>query len=148
MNKMDDRLGYAFARHRHAHHRYIHPRMKALGVFRGQPSVLLTIADLPGVSQVELARRVHVQPPTLARTIDRMEEAKFVTRESDPDDHRVNRVTLTDLGREIVIKLRAVHDSEHREVFSVLSPAEQEQLCSLIDRVTDRYELIIEESGQ
>jgi MarR family transcriptional regulator, organic hydroperoxide resistance regulator len=146
MNEMGDRLGHALARHRHVHHRYIQPRVKALGVFRGQPPVLLTIAEQPGISQVELARCVHVQPPTLARTIDRIEEANFVTRTSDPDDHRINRISLTDHGRETVKQLRVVHDAEHREIFSVLTVTEQEQLCSLLDRITERYESIIEET--
>ena len=139
-------LGHALGRHRHAHHRYIQPRVKALGVFRGQPPVLLTIAEHPGISQVELARSVHVQLPTLARTIDRMAEAGFVSRESDPDDHRINRLSLTAQGKEIVKQLSVVHDVEHRDVFSVLSVAEQKQLCSLLDRITERYESIIEET--
>ena len=144
MDQINDFLGLSLARHRHAHHLYVHPKMRALGIFRGQPPVLLKLLECPGISQVDLARHIHVQPPTLARTLTRLQETGLVTREVDPDDHRVNRLSLTAKGGEIVERLKAVLDAERREIFSVLSTEEQQQLCSLIDRISDRYESKLE----
>ena len=144
MDQIIDFLGLALARHRHAHHLYIHPKMRKLGVFRGQPSVLFKLSGSPGISQVDLARHIHVQPPTLARTLTRLQETGLAAREVDPDDHRINRLSLTAKGKEIVKKLKAIHDAERREIFSVLSAEEQQQLHSLINRISERYESKIE----
>ena len=144
MDQISDFLNLSLARHRHAHHLYIHPKMRALGIFRGQPFVLLKLSECPGISQVDLARHIHVQPPTLARTLTRLQEAGLVAREVDPHDRRVNRLSLTAKGEKVVKKLEAVHVAERREIFSVLSAGEQQQLCSLLDRISDRYESKLE----
>jgi MarR family transcriptional regulator, organic hydroperoxide resistance regulator len=148
MDEIANCVGPALGRHQHAHHRYIHPKMRALGIFRGQSFVLFKLLEFPGVSQVDLARHVHVQPPTLARTLTRLQETGFVAREVDPEDHRINRLSLTDQGETVVEKLKAVRDMEKREVFSVLSAKEQKQLCSLLDRISDRYESMVAESKE
>ena len=148
MDQINDFLGLSLARHQHAHHLYIHPKMRTLGIFRGQPFVLFKLFECPGISQVDLARHIHVQPPTLARTLTRMQETGLVSRKVDPDDHRVNRLSLTAKGEGIVEKLQVVRDAERREIFSVLSAEEQQQLCSLIDRISDRYESQLEGSEE
>jgi DNA-binding MarR family transcriptional regulator len=132
-------LGLLLARLRHLQHRYTRPALSGLGVFRGQPRVLFAVGDNPGISQVELTKIVHVQPPTATRMIDRMVQAGFLTRQADPNDHRANRVFLTDRGKRVLITLRQIHEREEDEIFSVLSADEKEQFRSLIRRLSDRY---------
>ena len=56
----------------------------------------------------ELAARLHVQPATITKMIQRMEKAGFVERRSDPEDQRVSRVYLTDVGRSIRNEVKRV----------------------------------------
>ena len=114
-------LGAVIARFRHLQHRYLHPQLKSLGVFRGQPGVLHALEESPGLSQSDLTRRIHVRAPTATRMIERMAEAGLIERVADRSDHRVNRLFLTDRGLEVSRRLQEVHDRERDEVFSILS---------------------------
>jgi DNA-binding MarR family transcriptional regulator len=50
-------------------------------------------------SQRELADRLSVTPRTVTALVDGLESTGFVTRERDPTDRRVARVTMTPQGR-------------------------------------------------
>ena len=43
--------------------------------------------------------RVHFEPPTVSKMLDRMEKASLVERRRDPEDARLSRVYLTDRSR-------------------------------------------------
>jgi DNA-binding MarR family transcriptional regulator len=74
-------------------------RLQRHGVSIGQWAVLLFLYQRDGQSQAELSRRVAIEPPTLVRTLDRMERDKFVERRPDARDARVTRVHLTEKAR-------------------------------------------------
>jgi DNA-binding MarR family transcriptional regulator len=61
--------------------------------------IVLHLLDSGNLSQSELAARARVQAQTMSRTIDRLERAGFVSRESDAADRRRRVVTRTDAGR-------------------------------------------------
>ncbi|MGD8398367.1 MAG: MarR family transcriptional regulator [Anaerolineae bacterium] len=79
-------------------HARIHTLLESLGLYRGQPSVLGALWAQEGLMHTELARRLHVQPATITKMLQRMEKAGFVERRPDPDDHRVSRVYLPGAG--------------------------------------------------
>ena len=59
----------------HALRRAFDRRAAALGVTRAQWKVLFRLTRTPGVRQVELADMLDVEPITLSRIVDRLEEA-------------------------------------------------------------------------
>ena len=65
---------------------------------------LHTIADRPA-SQRDIAKASRVTDQTISRTIDRLERAGYVTRETDPLDERRKRVAITEPGRAIYRRL-------------------------------------------
>lgn len=88
--------------------------LRADGVGIGQWAVLLFLWSRDGKSQAELARVVAIEPPTMARTIDRMVRDGLVSRVADPRDGRLSRIYLTDRGRalrdQLVPKAVAVNE--------------------------------------
>ena len=75
-----------------------------LGVTRAQWKVLFRLTRTPGLRQVELAEMLELEPITLCRIVDRLEEARLVERVRDPDDRRAWRLHVTakdeaDFGR-------------------------------------------------
>jgi MarR family transcriptional regulator for hemolysin len=58
-------------------------------------------------TQLELARSLGIEGPTLTRHLDGMERAGLVQRRRDPDDRRAVQVELTDGGRALHGRLRA-----------------------------------------
>ena len=83
----------------------------------GQVPVLLELSQSGGLSQIELSRRLHVRPPTVAVMLQRMEKADLICRRQDERDQRVTRVYLTEKGREV-----------HRDVQRMIETIDRESL--------------------
>lgn len=70
-------------------------------------AVLLNHGDLP---MGELAALEKVQPPSMTRIVNGLEERALVTRRPDPHDRRSARVSLTEDGRQILLANRRRRD--------------------------------------
>jgi len=57
-------------------------------------------------TQADLALAVGVRQPTLTHHLDAMERAGLVSREREDGNRRVQRVTVTECGREVFLRLR------------------------------------------
>jgi MarR family transcriptional regulator for hemolysin len=79
-----------------------------LGVTRAQWKVLFRLTRTPGLRQVELADMLELEPITLCRIVDRLEEAGIVERSRDPDDRRAWRLHVTARAQPLVEKLKGV----------------------------------------
>jgi MarR family transcriptional regulator for hemolysin len=79
-----------------------------LGVTRAQWKVLFKLTRAPGLKQVELADMLDLEPITLCRIVDRLEEAGLVERTRDPEDRRAWRLHVTPKAQPLVRKLQAV----------------------------------------
>ena len=79
-----------------------------LGVTRAQWKVLFKLTRTPGLRQVELADMLDLEPITLCRILDRLEEAGLVERTRDPADRRAWRLHVTAKAQPLIEKLQAV----------------------------------------
>jgi MarR family transcriptional regulator for hemolysin len=79
-----------------------------LGVTRAQWKVLFKLTRTPGLRQVELADMLDLEPITLCRIVDRLEEAGLVERVRDAEDRRAWRLHVTASAQPLVDKLQAV----------------------------------------
>lgn len=95
---IEESLGYLVNRAARGMAGELAAQLRPFGVGIGQWAVLMFLWAHDGMTQAELARRVAIEPPTLARTIDRMVRDGLVTRVPDPLDRRVSRVKLTPHG--------------------------------------------------
>lgn len=89
-------------------HRYSvinYKKIMEIGVHPGQIPILKKIYEQEGVSQRELAKMLHIKPPTVTVTIKRLEKAELVYRSGDKADMRVSRIYLTEKGKSITGEL-------------------------------------------
>ncbi len=110
-------------------------RAKTLGLTRAQWQALVFLRRQEGVSQAGLAEALDLEPITVARLIDRMEEAGWVERRADSSDRRVHRLYITEPARPVMARLEAVSNELREEAFIGLSEAERDQLLDLLTRV-------------
>jgi DNA-binding MarR family transcriptional regulator len=89
-----------------------------LGVTRAQWKVLFRLTRTPGLRQVELADQLELEPITLCRIVDRLEEAGLVERTRDPDDRRAWRLHVTAEAQPLIEKLKKVGDELIRQAFA------------------------------
>jgi DNA-binding MarR family transcriptional regulator len=88
-------------------------------------SVLLNSGDqLMG----ELAAQEKVQPPSMTRIVNGLEERGLVARRVHPQDKRQSVVTLTDSGRQVLLANRRRRDQWLAKRLAELSPEEREIL--------------------
>jgi DNA-binding MarR family transcriptional regulator len=76
----------------------------------------------------ELATRERVQPPSMTRIVNSLEERGYVVRRPDPRDHRQCLVALTESGRQVLLANRRRRDEWLAVRIAGLDPAEREAL--------------------
>ena len=97
-----------------------------LGVTRAQWKVLFKLTRKPGLRQVELADLLDLEPITLCRIVDRLEEAGLVERSRDPEDRRAWKLHVTAKAQPLIEKLHAVGAELVDQAFGGLDPKEIE----------------------
>ena len=113
----------------------------AVGVTRAQWMVLSRLSRLgDGLRQVDLAEGLDVEPITLCRMIDRLEDAGLVERRRDEQDRRAWRIHLTPKALPIIEELRALGDDLHGQALAGISPEECEQFLGLLARLRNNIE--------
>lgn len=115
-----DRDYQALARFRHAlrvFQRFSEQAARDAGITPAQHQLLLAVrghaGDRPPVVR-ELAEALQLRHHSVVELIDRAHAAGLVRRRADPDDHRRQRVELTDAGLAVLERLSKVHRDELR----------------------------------
>src|SRR4051795_4214746 len=108
-----------------------------MGVTRAQWKVLFKLTRRPGLRQIELADMLDVEPITLSRIVDRLEEAGLVERVADPADRRAWRLHITARAQPLIEKLRAVADEMTAEAFAGIDPTHIEITRQVLGRVRE-----------
>lgn len=121
----------------HALRKAFDRRAAGMGVTRAQWKVLFRLTRQPGLRQIELADLLDIEPITLSRIVDRLEEAGLVERVADPADRRAWRLHVTASAQPLVEKLRAVADEMISEAFAGIDPAEIEITRKVLARARE-----------
>ena len=126
---------------------YIDHRAKARGTTRAQWIVLFRLRDQEGLSQVDLADVLELQPISLVRLLDRLVEHGLLERRHDPKDRRANRLFLTPRGRQLVDDLDSLRNAIATDVLQdVPAGALQTSLGTLHD-IKERIKKLTEPPG-
>ena len=136
MGAMED-LPFEIAETAHALRKAFDRRASALGVTRAQWKVLFRLTRFPGLRQVELADMLDVEPITLCRIVDRLEEAELVERQRDPEDRRAWRLHVTDKAKPLVERLKSLGSELVDEAFADIDRSELDQVRSVLARVRE-----------
>ena len=119
----------------HLHHSRARQLFDELGLYRGQPPLLLALWEAEGLTQSELAERMQIAPATLTRMIQRMERAGFLRRQNDPIDQRVSRVYLTEAGHAIQSQVEQTLQRMEDETFAGFTGEERPLLEGYLRRM-------------
>ena len=130
-------LPFEIAETAHALRKSFDRRAVGMGVTRAQWKVLFRLSRRPGLRQIELADMLDIEPITLSRIIDRLEEAGLVERVADPADRRAWRLHVTAQAQPLVVKLRAVADEMIADAFAGIDPKEIEITRAVLGRVRE-----------
>ncbi|WP_300974762.1 MarR family winged helix-turn-helix transcriptional regulator [Sphingomonas sp. LHG3406-1] len=130
-----EQLAWEIGETSHALRRAFDRRAAELGITRAQWRVLAHLDHQPGQRQVELADRMDIEPITLCRIVDKLEEAKLVERRRDPEDRRAWRLHLCESALPLVERLHALAADFSADVFGNLEPADLEKARTLLAQI-------------
>ena len=136
-------LPFEIAETAHALRKAFDRRACGLGVTRAQWKVLFRLERQPGLRQIELADMLDIEPITLSRIVDRLEEAELVERVADPADRRAWRLHVTAKARPLVEKLRAVADEMIADAFAGIDPKEIAITRQVLGRVRENASRVV-----
>jgi DNA-binding MarR family transcriptional regulator len=97
-----------------------------------EAAVLARLGQGP-ITPGQLAKAEHVRPPSMTRTIERLEERGYVRREPDPQDGRQILVFRTAAGDEFVLQSRELRTAWLAAHFDKLDPADQAVLRGAVE---------------
>lgn len=84
------------------------------------------------MTQSALATDLDLTRVAIGNLLDRMENAGFVERRSDPNDRRSRRVHLTRPGQQIVVKIRASVDRLEPDLLASISDEQLNQAAETL----------------
>lgn len=126
-------------------------RVAFLGATRAQWRVLKWLAHTGGnLRQVELADALDVEPISLCRMIDRLEEAGLVERRRDEADRRAWRIHLTEKAAPIVAELDAISAAFNTDILTGVPEADRNaarRVFAAIRENLGRYEQGLEQTS-
>lgn len=112
----------------------------ALAVVGGSTSTWLVLSSLknaPHRTQGELAEAVGVRQPTLSHHLDGLERAGLVTRQRDTGNRRVQRVTVTDAGEQLFLRMRRAAAAFDGRLKAGLDDEEVDELRRLLAQLVE-----------
>jgi DNA-binding MarR family transcriptional regulator len=116
-NSFQDTLSYLLVQTIKAHRDYADELLSQIGLYTGQELVLMKLGESDGATQTELAEMFCVQPATMTKKLQRMEQAGWIERHTDAEDARISRVYLKAAGEALLADIdRIWADLEARTI--------------------------------
>jgi len=110
-------------------------RAKCLGLSRAQCQLLAYLVYHEGINQTGLAELLEIEPISLARLIDRMEQSGWVERRPDPNDRRAWQLFIAEKAKPVFTKMVEIGKAVRAEALDGLTTTEREQIMELLLRV-------------
>jgi DNA-binding MarR family transcriptional regulator len=110
-------------------------RLLAHGFYAGQDQIMVSLDAEDGQTPGQLAMRIGVRPPTITKTINRLQAQGFLEKKASETDARQAHVFLTEAGREAIRAIQKSLRKTEKQALKGLDKKEQKTLAKLLSRV-------------
>ncbi|MBS2963274.1 MarR family transcriptional regulator [Actinocrinis puniceicyclus] len=145
MTAVDDRLGHMVKSLEQELSGAKDAALRPMGLTVPQYSALLVIADTPGISGAELARRCLVTPQTMTTVLGNLTVKGLIERRTVPGQGRAMETTITAAGKRLLGRA----DKKILEVEELLngqlSKADQQSLRKLLEKCRSAFAIVTEQ---
>lgn len=122
--------------------------MSAHKYTRSHAIIIFTLWDkTDGCTQNEICKISGVSKQQVSAVLKEFEDKKFITRVKDADDERRNKILLTDLGREMTIKVNDEFFRFFKYLMHEFSDKEKKEILNYLIKLDDAYNKALEERG-
>ncbi|MDX1900880.1 MAG: MarR family transcriptional regulator [Gammaproteobacteria bacterium] len=88
--------------------RLINDRVKALGLSGTEKRILCCVNRHPGITQIQLAKLLDLEPQNLTRVLDRLDQQKLIQKRADCSDRRVRCLHVTAAAKKLIQRIVAL----------------------------------------
>jgi DNA-binding MarR family transcriptional regulator len=117
------------------------------GMTAQEAAVLLHCAEEGETSAGKLARAMGRDKGKITRFVDRLETSGFLTRKSDPRDHRLLIIKATNRGRRVVPQLKMRFEEVRSQFFEGVLNVDIDRLETVLSQLHANAERLCEEKA-
>jgi DNA-binding MarR family transcriptional regulator len=132
MKPYDDCILFLLAKAYQKAHGDFKKRLHSYGLTPIQHLVLEALWDEDGLSVGDIGKRLVFDGATLSGILDRLSAGGWVLKQSDPEDKRMLRISLTPKSKDLKPKLSAVRNKTNEELMARFSLEEKVLLKRLL----------------
>lgn len=110
-------------------------RLLAHGFYAGQDQIMLALAVENGQTPGQLAQKLGVRPPTITKTINRLQAQGFLGKQASDHDARQAHIFLTETGREMITAIEKSVRKTEKQALKGFDKKEQKALSKLLARI-------------
>ena len=110
-------------------------RLLAHGFYAGQDQIMIALDRDDGQTPGQLAIRLGVRPPTVTKTINRLQSQGYLDKRASDSDARQANVFLTDEGRNAIKSIEKAVRKTEKQALKGIDKKEQKALLKLLARV-------------
>ncbi|MFF9346255.1 MarR family winged helix-turn-helix transcriptional regulator [Streptomyces sp. NPDC014734] len=111
--------------------------LRGLGLYPGQEFLMMYLWDAGAVRQSELIRAMDLDPSTVTKMLQRLEQTGHVRRCPDPSDRRAVLVEATDESCALHTAVERAWTDLEEHTLAGLDTAEREELARLLAKVEE-----------
>jgi MarR family transcriptional regulator, transcriptional regulator for hemolysin len=137
MFNLDDCFALITSRSAKIFSEVLEKELRPFNVTRSQWIAMYYIYVSEIITQRELADKLCVKEPTLARLLQKMENDGIVCRSNSTSDKRMKYLTLTEKGKAICFKLVPVVEKYKDDIVSGIDDCELQIFKKVLDKMTE-----------
>ena len=104
-------------------------------LYAGQDQIMLSLAANDGQTPGALASEIGVRPPTITKTISRLQAQGFLEKRGSETDARQAHIFLTDAGREAIVAIEKSIKKTEKHALGNLDKKDRKQLFKLLKKI-------------
>lgn len=131
----DQSLTYSFSEVTNKFRNNLEKVLKKVGLHSGQVFILLELWKNDGLSQIDLALKLKVAPPTVNKMVKSLETNNFVKSSFCKTDGRLRLVNLTPKGKKYESIVKKEWDKFESKFFDGLNETEKLIFNQLLDKI-------------
>ncbi|MCZ4124119.1 MarR family winged helix-turn-helix transcriptional regulator [Streptomyces sp. H39-S7] len=128
-------ISHAVFRTARAHRMAAGRLLRGAGLYAGQELLMMRLWDAGPQRQSDLIKVLELDPSTVTRMVQRLEQSGLVTRRPDPDDGRAVLVEATEAGHALRTPVEDAWRRLEEITVAGLSADERQELARLLARV-------------
>jgi DNA-binding MarR family transcriptional regulator len=110
-------------------------RVQSFGLTQEPCRVIVHLSRHEGMRQVELAELLEIQPITLARLLDKLQEHGLIERRRDTEDRRAFCLYLTREAHSVLEKILAIGAATRSDANKDIPQKELDQMYAILCRL-------------